>query len=103
MAVQQFSYKGRNVSIDEQDGKATVTVDNKVQFACHLHTGNISLWSCHTVYFCTPDLRELAKHLVDNVDLLTSPDTAPQEGMTLIGAGGSTGHQHDPGGRPGRK
>lgn len=94
MPAQEFRYKGRSVSLDETDGKATVTVDGKYQFMCHLHKGNFDVWSCHAVYLCSPDLKGLAKHLVDNIDVLSSPNCAPQDGMTVVGGGGHEGHSH---------
>lgn len=76
MATKEFSYKGKDVRIDEKGDEAVITIDD-LEFGAKLHEGNLPMWSCSESYFMSPDLKGLAKHLADNLDILTSNWKAP--------------------------
>jgi hypothetical protein len=76
MSTQEFSYKGKKVTIDQEEETATVKIDRK-KFNFRLHQGNLPMWKCDAAYLMFPELKDAAKHLIDYWYIVTSPNTAP--------------------------
>jgi hypothetical protein len=97
MATTKLPYKGKEIVIEEEGDKATVTVDGK-EFPCTRHPGTLSMWHCDDGYFASPELKEVAKHIVDYLYIFTDPNfakPAPVEGGHEHGGHEHGGHQHD--------
>ncbi len=87
MPVKQFTYKGKSISIDEKDEKATISIDSKYEFQCHFLFRNVPMWTCPGSYSMSPDTVGLAKHVVNNLDIITAPSTAPIKGVKVLDEG----------------
>lgn len=84
MGDKKLDYKGRKIEIKEKDDKASITIDGKYRFDARQHSRDFPAWMCGGAYYMAPDTAGLARHLVDNLAILTAPTTAPFEGMTVI-------------------
>lgn len=98
MPVTKLSYKGEEITLDQKaEDQVDVTIAGKT-ISCRRYGGALPMWSCDHAYFSSPDLRELARHLVDYWYIITSPTTAPPEGPGHGQGGGSPstpGHKHE--------
>lgn len=95
----EFSYKGVDVAIDftdEEHEHADITIEDRV-FPATLHQGNLRMWACDEAYFVSPEITELAKHLIDYWYIITDPNTAPAEPHAHTpghNGGGHDDHEH---------
>lgn len=77
MAVREFSYKGKDVSIDQPDDQhAEVKIDDRT-FGFSLHGEPLPMWMCDEAYFGAPELDEVIRHLVDYWHVVTDDDNKP--------------------------
>jgi hypothetical protein len=78
--TERLSYKGKDIAIEfPEEGRAEITIEDRTIRAV-LHGDQLKGWACENAYFMSPDITELAKHLVDFWYIVTSPNTAPPEG-----------------------
>jgi uncharacterized membrane protein YgcG len=77
MARQEFSYKGKQIEIDEDHPHAVIRVDGR-EFHCHHHhredDKGLAMWMCDEAYFATPDIKELARHFADYGYMFDDPN-----------------------------
>lgn len=78
MAVREFSYKGKQVSVDQDDDqRAEVKIDGRT-FVFSQQGHNLPMWMCDEAYFGAPALDEVVRHLVDYWYIVTDEEnTAP--------------------------
>lgn len=96
--TERLSYKGKDIAIEfPEEGRAEITIEDRTIRAV-LHGDQLKGWACENAYFMSPDITELAKHLVDFWYIITSPNTAPPEG-----AHAEPDHAPDDGGSGGRR
>lgn len=77
MLDREFSYKGKKIRIEQKGNRATIGIDDREYPAVLHEEGSLPMWSCAESYFMSPDLKELTKHLADNLDILTADWRAP--------------------------
>lgn len=77
MKSSKFSYKGMEITLDYQDDDHADIIIEGRKIPAVRHGGNLPSWACPQAYFMTPELPELARHLVDYWYIFTSPTTAP--------------------------
>lgn len=74
MAVREFGYKGKMVSVDEtDDDHADVTIEGR-SFAFTRHDGALRLWRCEDAYLSSPELDKAVRHLVDYWYIVTDDE-----------------------------
>lgn len=74
MAVRQFSYKGKDVSVDQPDDQhAEVKIEDRT-FDFTLHGGSLPMWMCEDAYFGAPELDDVIRHLVDYWYIVTDDE-----------------------------
>jgi hypothetical protein len=104
VAVREFSYKGKDVKIDQPDDQhADVTIDGRA-FKFMQHGDPLPMWMCDEAYFASPDLTESIRHIIDYWYIVDDDDAkAPVPGSEDAGGTGSggkkksQGHQHGKG------
>jgi hypothetical protein len=107
VAVREFSYKGKDVKVDQPDDQhADVTIEDR-QFAFMQHGDPLAMWMCDEAYFGSPDLTEAIRHIIDYWYIVVDDEhKAPVPGIEkhFPGAGGggtkkkrTQGHQHGKG------
>lgn len=84
MAKKEFNYKGKKIVVDEKEKEASITIDNQYRVKASYMFQNIPMWSCKSAYAMTSTPHLLAKRIVDVLDILTAPTTAPVEGLELL-------------------
>lgn len=78
--TERLSYKGKDIAIEfPEEGRAEITIEDRT-IPAFLHGDQLKGWACENAYFMSPDIKELARHLVDYWYIITSPNTAPPEG-----------------------
>lgn len=86
MNESRFSYKGNEVVVQDDHPNAVVQVGKRKFKMTHHHAeGVLAMWMCDEAYFASPDLMELARHVVDYGYLFDAPGRVVVEG----------GHGHD--------
>jgi hypothetical protein len=76
MADIEFRYKGKKVVIRETHPDATLSVDGR-RFSLHHHHPpegpGLAMWMCSEATFGSPDIKEVARHVVDYLYLFEDP------------------------------
>ena len=104
MAVREFSYKGKNVKVDQPDDQhADVTIGRR-KFSFEQHGDPLPMWMCDESYFGSPDLDETIRHLIDYWYIVDDKDAQaplPQGLGAHAGHSGGgkkkSGHEHGKG------
>lgn len=88
MAVREFSYKGRAVTVDQPDEHhADVTIGDR-GFAFTQHGDLQPMWRCDDAYFGSPELDVAIRQLVDYWHLVSDDrNRAPVAGREPSGGG----------------
>lgn len=92
MADIEFSYKGTDVAIDftdEEREHADIKIRDRT-FPAALHEGPLRAWACNGAYFMSPEIRVLAKHLIDYWYIVSDPSSGPLSSPDDAHGGGSS-------------
>lgn len=75
MAVREFSYKGKNVMIDQPDDQhADVTIEDRTFTFVRHGQGGLPMWMCDDAYFASPELEDAVRHLIDYWYIVTDDE-----------------------------